>query len=168
MQNATVSAWCEEREREREMLLPTCARESAWNATGERDGETEKTVCRSHNVAFSTHKHTHACTHTRAHARTKKRSSAAVEYRRFGWRDKAKPRADEILRRTHEERLKRNRSPPPSVTGLAPVFSTPLRFRRRECEWYSNGPLVDRDGQRMKCGTHLIIRNELRYIRRAV
>lgn len=35
---------------------------------------------------------------------------------------------DEILRRTHEGRLKRNRSPPPSVTGLAPVFSTTLRF----------------------------------------
>lgn len=115
MQNATVSAWCEER--------CYCRRVHVSRRETRRGKETrrQRELCRSHNVAFSTY------THTRANVRAKK-TNGEVEYRHFGWHDKAKPRADEILRRTHEKRLKRNRSPSPSVTGLAPMFSTLLRF----------------------------------------
>jgi len=72
-------------------------------------------------------------TRTRTHARARERAGRLrvlqrLNIGRFGRRDKAKkPRTDEILRRTGARagRLKRNRSPPPSVTGLAPrVFNT--------------------------------------------
>lgn len=101
-----------------------------------------ETACRSHNVAFSTYARMHVRTcvpHTRAHSHARRRAYERRSYERSGARRrlnigvsvgviKRSLAPDEILRRTHEGRLKRNRSPPPSVTGLAPVFSTPLRF----------------------------------------
>lgn len=102
--------------------------------------------CRFFNVRAYTHTHvlihTHAYTHTHIHTHTHIRMHVNANTNEEDERSslqrlnigvsvgviKRSLAPDEILRRTHEGRLKRNRSPPPSVTGLAPVFSTPLRF----------------------------------------
>lgn len=144
----------------REMLLPTCARVSRGETQRERDKESRSvTVCRFFNV------HTYTCASGRRRWR---------ENPRYGWISAFRGRS--VIKRNlargwnfaayaREGRLKRNRSPPPSVTGLTPVFSTPFSPRRsHECEWYSNGPLADRDGERMG-RVSLVIENELCYIR---
>lgn len=89
------------------MLLPTCARESRWSATREKDRREKE---RKRRLTMSLFQRTRAYTVRSVRVRMyilctraseeERAFAAAVEYRRFGRRDKAKPRADEILRRT--------------------------------------------------------------------
>jgi len=118
----------------------------------------------AHNVRFFN-------VYTRAHAHTRARMRAcelaAVEYRRFGRRDKAKPRTDEILRRTRARA--RGTIKTQQITAAirhrisSPCFQPPLPSAALLPLLRANDILTARSwivtGTR---GTRLIVRNELR------